>query len=85
MKVYYTTPQNSILPDVSAPFKQLFPDLRKVDKRFEAVCGAHFGSWNGKVSRMHPRGLASAVHESAQILPNRGWTLKIHTTSDRRR
>jgi hypothetical protein len=62
----------SILPDVSAPFKQLFPDLRAVDKRFEASLRAHFGLGADKSQECAKADWIALFIESAQILPNRG-------------
>lgn len=62
----------SILPDVSAPFKQLFPDLRAVDKRFEHTLRKHFGLPPEKSQECAKADWLALFIESAQILPNRG-------------
>ncbi len=62
----------SILPDVSAPFKQLFPDLRAVDKQFEATLRDHFGLGPEKSQECVKADWLALFIESAQILPNRG-------------
>lgn len=63
----------SVLPDVSSPFKQLLPDLRAFDKRLDASLRAHFGLPDGGKSK--EAGLADWLAlfiEAAQILPERG-------------
>lgn len=63
----------SVLPDVSSPFKQLLPDLRAFDKRLDVSLRAAFGLPEGGKSK--EAGLADWLAlfiEAAQILPERG-------------
>jgi len=62
----------SILPDVSAPFKQLFPDLRATDKRFEESLRRHFGLGPDKSQQCAKADWLALFIEAAQILPGRG-------------
>lgn len=62
----------SVLPDVSAPFKQLFPDLRSLDKTFEASIRTHFGLPAAKSNAVAKADWLALFIESAQILPGRG-------------
>lgn len=62
----------SVLPDVSAPFKQLFPDLRKVDKSFDVSIRTYFGLPLAKSNAVAKADWLALFIESAQILPGRG-------------
>lgn len=62
----------SVLPDVSAPFKQLFPDLRKLDKEFEQSIRLHFKLSPAKSNAVAKADWLALFIESAQILPGRG-------------
>lgn len=62
----------SVLPDVSAPFKQLFPDLRKIDKSFDVSIRTHFGLPLAKSNAVAKADWLALFIESAQILPGRG-------------
>jgi 5'-deoxynucleotidase YfbR-like HD superfamily hydrolase len=63
----------SVLPDVSSPFKHLLPDLRAMDKQFDKSLREHFGLPAGGKSK--EAGIADWLAlfiEAAQILPERG-------------
>lgn len=62
----------SVLPDVSAPFKQLFPDLRAVDKVFDASIRIHFQLPPTKSNAVAKADWLALFIEAAQILPGRG-------------
>lgn len=62
----------AVLPDVSAPFKQLFPDLRSVDNRFDSNLRHHFGLPPKKTQECIKADWLALFIESAQILPERG-------------
>jgi 5'-deoxynucleotidase YfbR-like HD superfamily hydrolase len=62
----------SVLPDVSAPFKQLFPDLRAVDKHFEQTIREHFSLPASKSNAVAKADWLALFIEAAQILPGRG-------------
>jgi 5'-deoxynucleotidase YfbR-like HD superfamily hydrolase len=62
----------SVLPDVSAPFKQLFPDLRNVDKQFDQSIRQHFSLPASKSNSVAKADWLALFIESAQILPGRG-------------
>jgi uncharacterized protein len=62
----------SVLPDVSAPFKQLFPDLRRVDNELDRSLRDHFGLPQEKTQACKHADWLALFIESAQILPERG-------------
>lgn len=63
----------SVLPDVSSPFKQLLPDLRALDKRFDASLRKHFGlAGQGKSKEAGLADWLALFIEAAQILPEKG-------------
>lgn len=72
MEALHHDDTESVLPDVSAPFKQLFPDLRKVDKEWETSVRLHFGLSPGKSDAVAKADWLALFIESAQILPGRG-------------
>lgn len=62
----------SILPDVSAPFKQLLPDLRQLEHRLDADLREKFGIPPHKTPECTKADWLALFIESAQILPERG-------------
>lgn len=62
----------SILPDVSAPFKQLLPDLRGLEHRLDADLRKRFGLPAHKTEECTKADWLALFIESAQILPERG-------------
>ncbi len=62
----------SVLPDVSSPFKQLFPDLRAVDKRFDLDLRQALKLPLEKSQACARADWLALFIESAQILPERG-------------
>lgn len=62
----------SVMPDVSAPFKQLFPDLRRTDKALETSLRSHFGLQPEKSQEATKADWLALFIEAAQILPERG-------------
>lgn len=63
----------SVLPDVSSPFKQLLPDLKTLDKRFDASLRLAFNLPAGGKSK--EAGIADWLAlfiEAEQILPEHG-------------
>jgi hypothetical protein len=63
----------SILPDVSSPFKGLFKDLRDFDKKFlEPHMRRHWGLPETKTDANALADWLALFIESAQILPERG-------------
>lgn len=62
----------SILPDVSSPFKQLLPDLRREEKLLDASIRKHFGLPAEKTQACARADWLALFIEAAQILPERG-------------
>ena len=63
----------SVLPDVSSPFKGLFPDLRKFEKEhIDPSIRKHFGLPAKKTDENGIADWLALFIESAQILPERG-------------
>lgn len=63
----------SVLPDVSSPFKALFPDLRDFDKKFmEPNMRIHWGLSPIASEQQKIADWLALFIESAQILPERG-------------
>lgn len=62
----------SILPDVSAPFKQLLPDLRAIEHRLDADLRARFGLPAEKTPECTKADWLALFIEAAQIVPERG-------------
>lgn len=62
----------SVMPDVSAPFKQLFPDLRRTDKTLETSLRNQFGIQYEKSQEATKADWLALFIEAAQILPERG-------------
>lgn len=63
----------SVLPDVSSPFKQLLPDLKALDKRFDVSLRAHFGlAGPGKSKECGIADWLALFIEAKQILPEEG-------------
>lgn len=62
----------SILPDVSSPFKQLLPDLRREEKQLEADIRAKFGLPPVKTQECAAADWLALFIEAAQIVPERG-------------
>lgn len=62
----------SILPDVSSPFKQLLPDLRREEKLLDASIRKHFNLPAEKTAACAEADWLALFIEAAQILPERG-------------
>lgn len=62
----------SVLPDVAAPFKQLFPDLSALDRKFEHSVRTYFDLPVVKTDHCTKADWLALFIESAQILPERG-------------
>lgn len=62
----------SILPDVSSPFKQLLPDLRREEKLLDANLRAYFGIPLEKTQECKHADWLALFIEAAQIVPERG-------------
>src|SRR5687767_1520477 len=62
----------SVLPDVASPFKQLFPDLRKVDSEMERSMREAFGLPGTATDLCKTADWIALFIEAAQILPERG-------------
>lgn len=63
----------SVLPDVSSPFKQLLPDLKAFDKRLDASLRSYFGlAGPGKSKEAGLADWLALFIEAAQILPEKG-------------
>lgn len=62
----------SVMPDVSAPFKQLLPDLRKEEKLLDLSIRAHFGLPADKSQACAKADWLALFIEAAQIIPERG-------------
>lgn len=62
----------SVLPDVSSPFKQLFPDLRRVDNDFNRSVRRAFNLPEEKSQQCKHADWLALFLESATILPGRG-------------
>lgn len=62
----------SVLPDVSAPFKQLLPDLRREEKLLDADIRRHFGLCAHKSRECAAADWLALFIEAAQIIPERG-------------
>lgn len=62
----------SVMPDVSSPFKQLFPDLRRVDNELDASLRGHFGLPAKKTNECARADWIALFIEAATILPERG-------------
>ena len=63
----------SVLPDVSSPFKALFPDLRRFEKeRIDPSIREHFGIPAVKTDECGTADWLALFIEAAQILPERG-------------
>lgn len=62
----------SILPDVSAPFKQLLPDLRAIEHVLDADLRKRFGLPAEKSQECTAADWLALFIEAAQIVPERG-------------
>lgn len=62
----------SVLPDVSSPFKQFFPDLRKVEKDMELHMRMSFGLPIAKTDGCAKADWLALFIEAGQILPEKG-------------
>jgi len=62
----------SILPDVSAPFKQLLPDLRREESILDASIRQHFKLPEHKTTECATADWLALFIEAAQIVPERG-------------
>lgn len=62
----------SILPDVSAPFKQLLPDLRKLEHDLDVSIRSTFGLPAEKTQEATKADWLALFIEAAQIIPERG-------------
>jgi hypothetical protein len=62
----------SILPDVSAPFKQLLPDLRAIEHRLDADLRQTFGLAAHKSQECIKADWLALFIEASQIVPERG-------------
>lgn len=62
----------SILPDVSAPFKQLLPDLRSIEHKLDADLRRTFNLPLAKTPECTKADWLALFIEAAQILPERG-------------
>lgn len=62
----------SVLPDVSAPFKQLFPDLRSFDEQLDADLRKSLRLPGHKTNECKHADWLALFIESASILPERG-------------
>lgn len=62
----------SILPDVSAPFKQLLPDLRAIEHTLDADLRERFGLPSEKSQECTAADWLALFIEAAQIVPERG-------------
>lgn len=62
----------SILPDVSAPFKQLLPDLRTIEHRLDSDLRSAFGLPANKTEACTHADWLALFIEASQIVPMRG-------------
>lgn len=62
----------SVLPDVSAPFKQLLPDLRKVEKILDKDIRRKFGLPPEKTQEATKADWLALFIEAAELIPERG-------------
>lgn len=62
----------SILPDVSAPFKQLLPDLRREEQLLDASIREHFGLPTKKTVQCATADWLALFIEASMIVPERG-------------
>lgn len=62
----------SVLPDVSSPFKQLLPDLRRIEKVLDKDIRQHFGLPLEKSREAKIADWLALFIEAAEIIPERG-------------
>lgn len=62
----------SVLPDVSSPFKQLLPDLRKIEKRLDLSIREHFNLPLEKTQEATKADWLALFIEAAELIPERG-------------
>jgi uncharacterized protein len=62
----------SVLPDVSSPFKQLLPDLRKIEKDLDKDIRQHFGLPLSKTKEATIADWLALFIEAAELIPERG-------------
>lgn len=62
----------SVLPDVSAPFKQLLPDLRRIEKRLDKDIRQTFGLPLEKTQEATKADWLALFIEAAELLPEHG-------------